>query len=75
MHFPGKLHKRWMGPYQIEHIYPNGTIQLLTLSGERFPKRVHYDRVKPYYFREDDVCGDVAQLSGELCEAPASIPD
>ncbi|CAM6094034.1 unnamed protein product [Calypogeia fissa] len=75
MHFPGKLHKRWMGPYQIECIFKNGTIQLLTLTGERFPKCVHYDRVKPYYFQEDDVCGDAAQLSGELCEAAASIPD
>ena len=26
--FPGKLHTRWMGPYKVTTIYPNGSLQL-----------------------------------------------
>ena len=26
--FPGKLHTRWMGPYRVPTVYPNGSLQL-----------------------------------------------
>ena len=26
--FPGKLHTRWMGPYKVTTVYPNGSLQL-----------------------------------------------
>lgn len=48
----GKLHTRWLGPYLVKNMVPNGSIQLTTLNGEDFPARVHYERTKKYYFRE-----------------------
>ena len=51
-HFPGKLHLRWLGPYHVVSVEPNGAMLLATMEGEVFPTRVHYDRVKPYYYQE-----------------------
>ena len=31
--FPGKLHTRWIGPFQVCEIYPNGSLQLTDLEG------------------------------------------
>jgi hypothetical protein len=31
--FPGKLHTRWMGPYRVCQIFPNGSLQLENLQG------------------------------------------
>ncbi|OAE31931.1 hypothetical protein AXG93_4485s1180 [Marchantia polymorpha subsp. ruderalis] len=30
--FPGKLHLRWMGPYKVVVVFPNGSVQLADLS-------------------------------------------
>ncbi|OAE27196.1 hypothetical protein AXG93_1931s1000 [Marchantia polymorpha subsp. ruderalis] len=30
--FPGKLHLRWMGPFKVVEVFPNGSIQLADLS-------------------------------------------
>ena len=32
--FKGKLRTRWQGPYEIETIYNNGTVQLNTIDDE-----------------------------------------
>ena len=31
--FLGKLHTRWMGPYKVTEVYPNGSLQLEDLQG------------------------------------------
>ena len=31
--FPGKHHTRWMGPYKVTTVYPNGSLQLEDLQG------------------------------------------
>ena len=51
--FPGKLHTRWMGPYLVEEVYANGSMQLMTLTQESLPSRTNSARIKKYYYRED----------------------
>ena len=31
--FLGKLHTRWMGPYMVTEVFPNGSLQLEDLQG------------------------------------------
>jgi hypothetical protein len=62
--FPGKLHTRWMGPYRVKCIFPNGSIQLADLDDVWLDTRVNKARVKKYKEEsdsedeEDDVRGD-----------------
>ena len=46
--FPGKLHTRWMEPYKVTKIYPNGSLQLEDLQGIWLDTRVNGTRVKKY---------------------------
>ena len=46
--FPGKLHIRWMGPYKVRTVYPNGSLQLEDLQGVWLDTRVNESRVKNY---------------------------
>jgi hypothetical protein len=46
--FPGKLHTRWMGPYQVCQIFPNGSLQLENLQGQWLDTRVNGSRVKKH---------------------------
>ncbi len=32
VHFPGKLHTRWLGPYTVHNIFWNGFVQPTTLQ-------------------------------------------
>jgi hypothetical protein len=43
--FQGKLHTRWMGPYRICQIFPNGSLQLENLQGQWLDTRVNGSRV------------------------------
>ena len=43
---PKKLHTEWMGPYVVEEIHANGSIQLRTLQGVVFRKLVNGTRLK-----------------------------
>lgn len=50
--FPGKLHLRWMGPYRVIEVFPNGSngsIQLADLTGELLGTRVNGWRLKKYH--------------------------
>lgn len=47
--FPGKLHLRWMGPYKVIEVFPNGSIQLAELTGEWLGTRVNGWRLKKYH--------------------------
>jgi len=31
--FKGKLRTRWLGPYEVDTIFPNGTVRLITIDG------------------------------------------
>jgi hypothetical protein len=46
--FPGKLHTRWMGPYRVCQIFPNGSLQLENLQGQWLDTRVNGSRIKRY---------------------------
>ena len=48
LNFPGKLHTRWMGPYKVQQIFDNGSLQLADLSGTLLESRVNGARVKKY---------------------------
>jgi hypothetical protein len=49
MHFPGKLHTRWLGPYVVHSLFPNGSVQVASIEGEVFPIRVNFGRLRKYY--------------------------
>jgi hypothetical protein len=44
--FPGKLYTRWMGPYGVCQIFPNGSVQLKNLQRQWLDTRVNGSRVK-----------------------------
>ena len=44
--FLDKFHTRWMGPYRVTTIYPNGSLQLEDLQGVWLHTRVNGSRVK-----------------------------
>ena len=46
--FPGKLHTRWMGPYKVTEVYPNGSLQLEDLQRVWLDTRINGSRVKAY---------------------------
>jgi hypothetical protein len=48
VHFPGKLHTYWLGPYVMQAIFPNGSVQVAGMEGEIFPVRVQFHRLKKY---------------------------
>ena len=37
--FPGKFDVLWMGPYVVQAVFPNNSLQLGTLNGKSFPWR------------------------------------
>ncbi|CAM6089732.1 unnamed protein product [Calypogeia fissa] len=47
--FPGKLHVRWLGPFQVTYAFENGSLSLATLDVEELPTRVNGSRVRRYY--------------------------
>lgn len=47
--FPGKLQMRWAGPYRIQEVFKNGSLQLQNLDGKIWPARTNIGRVKRYY--------------------------
>ena len=45
--FPGKLKSRWTGPFTIQEVYLNGSVDLLNSKDDRVFK-VNRQRLKPY---------------------------
>ena len=45
--FPGKLKSRWIGPYVINQIFPNGVVEISRQNGSNF--KVNGQRLKHYY--------------------------
>eukprot|EP00253_Pinus_taeda_P008259 PITA_08259 len=46
--FQGKLRTRWLGPYEVDTIFPNGTVRLVTIDGSRTPLLVNGYRLRLY---------------------------
>lgn len=44
----GELKMHWKGPYMIEKVYQNDTIQLKKLSGQLLPEMIKGSKLKPY---------------------------
>ena len=44
----GKLQTRWMGPYEVNHVFDNGAIQLTTIDPIPFKLLVNGHRLKLY---------------------------
>ena len=45
--FPGKIKSRWIGPFTIHKVYPNGVVELLN-SNESQTFKANGHRLKPY---------------------------
>lgn len=46
--FQGKLRTRWLGPYKIDIVFPNGTVRLLTIDDSKTPLLVNGHRLRLY---------------------------
>jgi len=46
--FQGKLRTRWLGPYQVDVVFPNGTVRILTIDDSRTPLLVNGYRLRLY---------------------------
>ena len=45
---PSKLQTRWLGPYEINHVFDNGSVQLITIDPVPFKLLVNGHRLKLY---------------------------
>ena len=71
--FQGKLRTRWLGPYEVDAVFPKGTVRLLTIDGSRTPLLVNGYRLRLYQrpvSKEDfkSTCMEIKQyyFPGEL---------
>ena len=46
--FQGKLRTRWLGPYEVDVVFPNGTVRLLTIDDSKTPLLVNGYRLHLY---------------------------
>jgi len=46
--FQGKLRTRWLGPYEVDVVFPNGIVRLLTIDDSRTPLLVNGYRLRLY---------------------------
>ena len=47
--FEGKLCKRWMGPYEIETVFDNGTVNITTIDDSLTPLLANGHCLKLYH--------------------------
>ena len=46
--FQGKLRTRWLGPYEVDDVFPNGTVRLVTIDDAKTPLLVNGHRLRLY---------------------------
>ena len=46
--FQGKLRTRWLGPYEVDAVFSNGTVRLLTIDDSKTPLLVNGHRLRLY---------------------------
>ena len=47
--FKGKLCTRWLGPYEVDTVFDNGNVQLVTIDSVKTPLLVNGHRLKLYH--------------------------
>ena len=47
--FKSKLCARWLGPYEVDTVFDNGTVQLVTIDNAKTPLLVNGHRVMLYH--------------------------
>ena len=47
--FKGKLYTRWMGPYEIETVFDNGIVKLITIDDAYTPLLANGHRLRLYH--------------------------
>ena len=47
--FKGKLTTRWLGPYEIEKVFENGSIKIRTIDDNQFSFVVNGNRLRLYH--------------------------
>lgn len=47
--FKGKLCYRWMGPYEVDAVFDNGTVRITTIDAVHTPVFVNGHRLKLYH--------------------------
>ena len=62
---PGKLRSRWIGPFVVVNIFPNGVIEIQSLETNKIFK-VNGHRLKPYIDDFDGTNMKVMQLVGPI---------
>jgi hypothetical protein len=48
-YFKGKLHTRWLGPYEVDTVFDNITVKLITIDGEHTPLLVNGHCLQLYH--------------------------
>ena len=46
--FQGRLRTRWLGPYEVDTIFPNGTVRLITIDGSNTQLHANGHRLHLY---------------------------
>jgi hypothetical protein len=46
--FQGKLRTRWLGPYEVDTVFPNGTVRLITIDGSNTQLHANGHRLRLY---------------------------
>ena len=77
--FQGKLRTRWLGPYEIDTVFPNGIVRLLTIDDSKKPLLVNGHQLHLYqcpiskeYFKATCMADSYYLFLGELA-APHCI--
>lgn len=65
---PGKFKIRWAGPYLVEQVYDNGSVDVTTLQGESLG-RVNMNKLKPYQEPETTQAYALQILACHILEA------
>ena len=47
--FKGRLRTRWLGPYQIDKVFDNGTVCVVTIDEEHMPLFTNGHRLRLYH--------------------------
>jgi len=47
--FKGKLYSRWMGPYEVDKAFENGTVRMVTIDEEHTPLIENGHRLRIYH--------------------------
>jgi hypothetical protein len=75
-HFKGKLSTRWLGPYEVETVYENGSVKIKTIDEDQTSFIVNGHRLKVYHkpLSKEDFIKQVLQNSEMQLVSKRSCP-